>query len=83
MDYFKKTINKIKRKVSKCFNVFFVPSLLIFALIEILLGSWERALHFIVLYTVCFLGDRLLDIKKSLDTIWYLLYKRNKKDGID
>ncbi|MGM0215049.1 hypothetical protein [Enterococcus sp. AZ109] len=73
----------MKEKIVKYFNLGFLPALMIFALIAILVGSWDRALYFIALYAVCFIGDRLLDIKKSLDMIWYRMYKRNQKDGLE
>ena len=71
--------NKILEFLAAAYPIFLSAMATIFVFTE----DWNRSILFVVLYVVCLIGDRLRDIHKSISILWYQIYLRNKKDGIE
>lgn len=71
--------NKILEFLAAAYPIFLSAMATIFVFTE----DWNRSLLFILLYAVCLIGDRLRDIRISISALWYRIYLRNKKDGIE
>ncbi|MGM0166951.1 hypothetical protein IGI39_001931 [Enterococcus sp. AZ135] len=73
----------MKKKIQEFLVVAYPIFLLGMATVFVFIEDWNRSLLFIMLYAVCLIGDRLRDIIKGIDILWYRIYLRNKKDGIE
>lgn len=73
----------MKKKIQEFLAAAYPIFLLVMATIYVFVEDWNRSLLFILLYAVCLIGDRLRDIHKSISVLWYRIYLRNKKDGIE
>lgn len=74
---------KAWNKLVKVVNQFFAPTLIVAVIACVLLGRYQQANYFLLLFVGFSISDRLSDLKKSIDLVWYRLYKRNHKDGIE
>ncbi|MFQ8677372.1 MAG: hypothetical protein ACLSE5_20585 [Enterococcus avium] len=72
-------IKKVQEFLAAAYPIF----LLVMATICLFIERWDKSILFILLYAVCLIGDRLRDIHKSISVLWYRIYLRNKKDGIE
>ncbi len=73
----------MKKKIFDFLATAYPIFLLVMAAIFVFIEDWNRSLLFVLLYAVCLIGDRLRDIHKSISVLWYRIYLRNKKDGIE
>lgn len=73
----------MKKKIFDFLAAAYPIFLLVTATVFVFIEDWNRSLLFVMLYAVCFIGDRLQDIHKSISVLWYRMYLRNKKDGIE
>ncbi|MGX2946351.1 hypothetical protein [Enterococcus alishanensis] len=73
----------MKEKIYGYFKFGYPLFLLLMSMIATFLDNWIKAVLFIVLYAICIIDDRLTDIHMSIRTLWYRIYLRNKKDGIE
>ncbi|MDT2669981.1 hypothetical protein [Enterococcus dongliensis] len=73
----------MKNKISEFFNVTFPIVLLITAIVFIFIDELPRAALFVALYAVYSISVNLRDIDKGINNLWYLIYLRNKHDGIE
>ncbi len=67
-------------KIMNIFKAVFLPLVLFLAMVSIFFDEWQKTIYFLIIYAVCLLGDRLKDIKNSLDFVWYVIYKGSKSD---
>ncbi|WP_413539017.1 hypothetical protein [Enterococcus malodoratus] len=73
----------MKKKIQEFLAAAYPIFLLVMATIYVFVEDWNRSLLFILLYAVCLIGDCLRDIRISISILWYQIYLRNKKDGIE
>lgn len=62
-------------KLLKIFKASFLPLVMLSAMISLVADEWEKTIYFLVIYTVCLIGDRLKDVKDNIDRVYFILYK--------
>lgn len=70
---------KIQEFLIFAYPIFIWMSAMIFTFI----GDFNRSIFFILLYVICIIDERLKNIHKAISVLWYRIYLRNKKDGIE
>ncbi|MDT2525979.1 hypothetical protein [Enterococcus raffinosus] len=73
----------MKKKILEFLAAAYPIFLLVMATVFVFMDDWNRSLLFIMLYAVCLIDDRLRDIHRGIGILWYRMYLRNKKDGIE
>ncbi|MBL1228749.1 hypothetical protein IW492_05820 [Enterococcus sp. BWB1-3] len=62
-------------KLLRIFKASFLPLVMLATMISLVADEWEKTIFFLVIYTVSLTGDRLKDMKDSIDRVYFILYK--------
>lgn len=76
-------ISKTWNKLVKVVNQYFAPTMVVSVIICMVLERYHQANYFLLLFLTFSISEGLSDLKKSVDLVWYRLYKRNHEDGIE
>lgn len=76
-------ISKTWNKLVKIVNQYFAPTMIVTVIVYVVLGEYHKANYFLLLFLGFSISEGLSDLKKSVDLVWYRLYMRNHKDGIE
>ena len=70
----------MKKKMIDLIGVLFLVTMLSATAVYVCLGDFTRASYFLIVYTVCVFSDRLREINKTLNYVWYFISLGVKKD---
>lgn len=70
----------MKKKIIELVWILLLVSMLSATTVYVCLGDFTRASYFLIVYTVCVFSDRLREINKTLNYVWYFISLGVKKD---